>query len=534
MKKAICFLLALCVAAAFSGCKKSADNSSSNSDGQTVSVSDADSKTINLLYSYTDTFDPYTAKNDKNIRLASLLYDPLIKTDNNFNAVNVLAQSVDTENNVCTVKLRDAVFTDGSAVTSADVIYSYNLAKNNPAYSYNFYEVKSAEAVDSKTVRFTLLYLDGYFANLLTFPIIKTGTSGVKDADGKEIPPTGCGRYYISDDATQFKLNENYYGKKGIIKTINLINSPDVDSTSHYVEVGAANIYYNDDNNIVRMSAKKFDVNLNRFIYIGINSSYGSLASREMRYAISAAIDREAICRTAYYNNSTPAKGFFNPFFKATEAVQTIESRANSKITVENLSKIGYNNMNSNGFYANASGNNPVFTLLVNSENSSRVAAAKLIADQCRTAGIQINVVECSYEQYVSRLAANDFQLYLGEVQILDNMDMSQLVIFGGSAAYGVGLEPAEPTEPAEPADSGADGENASQAPAEKSTCESIINSYRLGECGISDVAGTLITEMPQIPVCYRNGVLFYDSAITGGVTASNSDIYFSIEDYKF
>ena len=151
--------MALCVAAAFSGCKKSADNSSSNSDGQTVSVSDADSKTINLLYSYTDTFDPYTAKNDKNIRLASLLYDPLIKTDNNFNAVNVLAQSVDTENNVCTVKLRDAVFTDGSAVTSADVIYSYNLAKNNPAYSYNFYEVKSAEAVDSKTVRFTLLYL---------------------------------------------------------------------------------------------------------------------------------------------------------------------------------------------------------------------------------------------------------------------------------------------------------------------------------------------------------------------------------------
>ena len=130
------------------------------------------------------------------------------------------------------------------------------------------------------------------------------------------------------------------------------------------------------------MSGKKTEVNLNRLIYIGINSSYGSLQSKEMRYAISSALDRNAICQTAYYNNAIAAKGFFNPYFEATAAVQTIESKPNSKITVENLSKIGYNNMNSSGYYANSSGNNPVFTLLVNSENSSRVIAANLIAQQ--------------------------------------------------------------------------------------------------------------------------------------------------------
>ena len=282
----------------------------------------------------------------------------------------------------------------------------------------------------------------------------------------------------------------------------------------------------------MRMSGKKTEVNLNRLVYIGINSSYGSLATREMRYAISSALDRDAICQTSYYNNAIAATGFFNPSFKATKALQTIESKPNSKITVENLSKIGYNNMNSNGFYANSVGNNPVFTLLVNSENSSRVAAANQIAAQCKTAGIQINVVECTYEQYVERLTSGSFQLYLGEVQVTNNMDFAQLVTSGGSAAYGVANSVTDSADKNQEEGEGADA--VQDTVATQNSCEQIIASYRQGECGISDVASVLITEMPQIPVCYLNGVLFYDSVIKGGVAASSSDIYLSFENYEF
>ena len=281
-------------------------------------------------------------------------------------------------------------------------------------------------------------------------------------------------------------------------------------------------MYYTDGDNIVRMSGKKTEVNLNRIIYIGVNSSYGSLQTKEMRYAISSALDRSAICQSAYYNNAVSAKGFFNPCFEPVSAVQTIESESNSKITVENLAKIGYNNMNSSGFYANESGNNPEFTLLVNSENASRVAAANLIASQCKAAGIQINVVECSYEQYVARLESGSFQLYLGEIQILNNMDFTNLVVSGGSAAYGVGFQNTDNVD------------NEETETLQGNPCENIIKSYHQGECSISDVAATLLTEMPQIPVCYLNGVLFYDSDITNGVTASTSDIYLSIQNYEF
>lgn len=532
MKKIICVFLALCMFLTFTGCQNATDANSSSGNITVAPSLSADTKTISLLYSYSDSFNPYTAKTAANREISSLLYDSLIKTDNNFESIYVLALSAETVDKVCTVKLRDAVFTDGSAVTADDVIYSYNTAKASARYMHNFYEVVSVSAADTKTVVFKLSQNDPYFINLLTFPIIKSGTSGVTDADGKEIAPVGCGRYYIAEDGVSFKQNQNYYGKKGNIQTVKLINSPDAASTSHYVEVGATAVYYTEGDNIVRMSGKKTEVNLNRFIYIGINSSYGSLSLREMRYAISSALDRDAICQTAYYNNAVSATGFFNPRFKATQALQTIENKPNSKITVENLTKIGYNSMNSNGFYANSSGNNPVFTLLVNSENSSRVTAANLIAEQCKSAGIQINVVQCSYEQYVERLTSGSFQLYLGEIEVTHNMDLSALVIPGGSAAYGVSVGEDNTTD-TDTQD--AENPDATQSGApQKSGCEQILAAYHSGSCGISDVAGTLLTEMPQIPICYLNGVLFYDSAIIGGVQASSSDIYLSFENYEF
>lgn len=530
MKKIFCVVLACCMLLSFAGCKAITDYGSSSEGIINVPSQQDSNKTLSLLYSYSDSFNPYTAITASNRELSSLLYDSLIKTDNNFDAVCVLAQSADIQDKTCTVKLRDATFTDGSAVTADDVIYSYKVAKDSPRYTYNFYEIQSVSATDSKTVVFKLTQYDAYFLNLLTFPIIKSGTSGMHDADGKEIAPIGCGRYALAEDGKSLKLNKNYYGKIGSIETINLINSPDVSSTTHYVEVGAASAYYAEGDNIVRMSGKKTEVNLNRLIYIGINTSYGSLQTKEMRYAISSALDRDAICQTAYYNNAVAAKGFFNPSFEATRALQTIESKPNTKITIENLTKIGYNSMNSDGFYANSSGNNPVFTLLVNSENGSRVAAANAIAAQCKTAGIQINVVQCNYEQYLERLSSGNFQLYLGEVQVTSNMDFSNLVVAGGSAAYGVTAN----TQPEAVTSQEGEEQIASDATVQKNSCEQILAAYHNGECGISDVAGTLLTEMPQIPICYLNGILFYDSAIKGGVTASSSDIYLSIENYEF
>ncbi len=517
MKRAVCAILCIILCLSLISCKNNADNSSS-APANPVEVKLKNEK-INLLYSSGDSFNPYTAKTKYNRQISHLLYDSLIMCDGEFNPVYCLAESAELSGNVCTVRLKPAVFTDGSSVTAEDVIYSYNVAKNsNTVYADSLYEVVSATK-EQGAVTFTLDRVDPYFLNLLDFPVFKAGSDGKRTSDGVEIAPIGSGRYYISENADLLIRNDNYYGTKSEISAISLINAPDEVSASHYVEVGAADIYYADESeaSIARMSGKRADVNTNNLVYIGINGAYGQLTNNLMRYALSAAIDRTEICHSAYFDNATPASGFFNPFISDTTPVQSLKIVSDIQITVENLGKMGYNKLE-DGYYANDSGKHLSFTLLVNSDNPSKVLAANLIAGQCRAAGIEISVLERSYEQYMSLLLSGDFQLYLGEIRVPFNMDMSSLVLPGGSAAYGVA----------------SGGVDESGQLVQKTVCEDMIGRYHAGECGIADLAGAFLTEMPEIPICYRNGMLFYTSRVKNEAKPSVGDIFFGLEKYKF
>ena len=61
-----------------------------------------------------------------------------------------------------------------------------------------------------------------------------------------------------------------------------------------------------------------------------------------------------------------------------------------------------------------------------------------LIKKQLGEAGIKINLKTTSSEQFASALKNGHFQLYLGEIKLNRNMDVSSLVLKGGSAAYGM------------------------------------------------------------------------------------------------
>lgn len=535
LKKLAVVFVALCMLLSVTGCKKLEDNNTSSMPS-TSEDTEALSNTISLLCCYSDTLNPYTAASEINRNLTRLIFDPLIKLDNSYEPISCLAESVTANGAQYTVRLRSTSFSDGSRVTADDVVYSYNLAKGSPTvYAAQLYEVKSVSAADSMTVVFSLTRTDPYFERLLDFPILKAGSDKRTDIDDVVLPPIGSGRFIPNGDSSALLRNDSYMGTKSSIKEIKLINSPDSSSVSHYVEVGATDYYYTDiaDGNIVRMSGQKLDINLNHLIYIGINHSYGQLSSPNMRYALATALNRKDICSTAFYNNALSASGFFPPYFKEANAVQTLQNTNDLQITVENLEKIGYNRLNEVGNRINSSGTPLTFTLMVNQENRSRVLAARLISEQLAEAGITVKVLERTAEQYNAALASGNFQLYLGEVRILGNMDVSSLVLPGGSAAFGVIDSRVTEAVPSEPIIT----DPAAVDPALQTTTPvtDIINAFYSGNSSISDVAGVLLTEMPVIPVCYRSGLLFCDNSLSsasGSIKASRSDIFLSAEDW--
>lgn len=535
-KKFSAIFMVLIFILCFCSCKKTPESSSVTSEGTVPQKSQK--HYLTLLYSAADTFNPYTAKTDINRQLCQLLYDPLVSLDNEFNPVYKIADSVKTEGNQCTVTLKTVKFSDSSTVTADDVVYSCNLAKSSGGiYATSLYEVSSVSAKNSTTVIFKLTKADPYFQNLLTFPIIKSGSEKITDSDSVLQPPIGSGRYKVDDDRQGLVINNNYHEKGGSITEIRLINAPDSESVAHYVEVGAADIYYSNisNGNILRMSGKKLDVNLNSMIYIGINQNNEALSESELRQAISSGIDRKKICQDAYYNNALPATGFFTPVWSETKSVQNIQIQSDSQITVENLEKIGYNKLDKKNNRVNSSGKRLSFTLLVNSENRLKATAAQLIAGQLKSYGINVTLIEKPYEQYIERLKNGDFDLFLGEVRLTDNMDISSMVTEGGTAAYGL-KNSTKKTDNSDKANSKAESGSQKDDNTDEvaNMSQDVVNGFYSGKNTIADVASVLQTEMPFVPVCYRTGVLFFNDNIENVDNSSASDIYFSIESYIY
>ncbi len=524
MKRLLALVLAIVISFTFTACGANKTNDPQSSGGAKPSGG----STVNLAYNSADTFNPYTTKTTLNRNLCSLLFDPLVKINANFETVNVLAATTELNGLSCVVTLKSANFTDGSALTAEDVVYSFNLAKNSTQrYKALLSTVLSAEVRDSSSVIFKLSKADPYAASLLTFPIIKIGTDQLKNEDNVFLTPVGCGRYILNSEQSGLVSNKNWHGGRVNIENISLVNAPDSESLAHSVEIGAIDYYYTDlsDCNIIRMSGSRVNVALNNLVYLGVNLNSAVLKSSNMRHAISAALDRNVICEQGYYNNAQPAAGVFSPNWKTVLSVQSIENTANQKIAIENLGEIGYNSKESDGYFKTASGKPLELTLLVNEENTFRLGAANLIASQLSAVGIKVNVNAVSYARYTELLAAGQFELYIAEVNIPYNMDISPLVTAGGAVAYGIPKK-----------DDGKKTntkETAEDTPIEQpqaAALEALIESYYSGVGSIQDIAVTAISEMPIIPICYRTGVLFCSNKLDVNNAASSSDIFFGFE----
>ncbi len=514
----LCALLMLCSC----GCSENAAKAP-DSIAESVAISSA-----NLLYCANDTFNPYTLTTKVNMELCQLLYDSLMTLDNSFSPIYSLASGHQSDGKVWTVTLKEAKFSDGSAVTGQDVIYSFRLAQNNPSFSSALVNVINISASGNSVV-FTLKDYDAYFINLLTFPIIKNGSDKIYNSDSILLPPIGSGKYVLNTSLDKLARNPYYHGNAARFETINLVNAPDSESISHHVEVGSTDFYYADTlmGKILRMDGKRITINQNRLIYMGLNLNRSIFQEPKIRYSLSAAIDRNTIATTAFYGNALAATSPIHPAWNNTENYQTIETSSNTKIAIENLEQIGYNILDDAGYRRNSNGNALSFTLLINGESDFQKDTAALIAGNLQEVGIRITVNALPYESYLSALESGSFQLYLAEVKINNNFDISPLIVSGGSCAYGIPKEAPsnssdeETDEPEEPTQSdGTDFPN---------DLSELVKRYKSGTVTVTELSSAVGAQMPFIPLCYRSGALFYSNQIGDISAASQSDLFMSL-----
>ena len=160
-----------------------------------------------------------------------LIQSTIFKKDANGTIVNDLATDYKVSGDLkeYEITLRDDVkFTDDTKLTSKDVAFTYNKAKEKGII--NLDNLNEISTPDDTHVTFVLNETDSTFINKLTQVGIVPADSYNNETYGEN--PVGSGPYKLSqwDKGQQaiFEINEDYYGKKPYYKKItNLFLEPD-------------------------------------------------------------------------------------------------------------------------------------------------------------------------------------------------------------------------------------------------------------------------------------------------------------------
>lgn len=383
-------------------------------------------------------FNPLTTKNKENLELFGLVYEGLFELDQKFAPQNILCESYEMDGNTYRIHLRPGItFSDGSALTADDVVYSLRLAKQESSYFASRLKDVNGISASGDTVNLTL---SRYLANLpclLDIPIIKENS-------GKNSTAIGTGPYTIeyNGSAKEYYLSarHGWHGKMPVPFTkIKMVETGGIDELIFNFETGNIDLVTLDPTAPVPLQfrgeyeTREYDTSI--MVYLGFNTRRAPFSDSVVRQAVACAIDRKSAVEQDYARMAVQTHLPIHPSASAydKQAAKNFDYSLTDALAF--LKNAGYRDENGDGKVD--SGGKRSFDILVNNENKSRVALARRIATNLRELGFSINVREEKWEDYNKSLQNVDFDLYLTEVNMTGDFNLDTLIRTGAALNYG-------------------------------------------------------------------------------------------------
>lgn len=304
-------------------------------------------------------------------RVRNLIFNSLVKKDENFDYVGELAKEIETSPDGMTItfKLRDGIkFHNGQQFTSADVKYTFDeLFKSNGFKSGAFFDtvpvgktepakpsttatppaapsnananapakveepktkrvphITKIETPDPMTVVFTVTrpaLRNQLLANLVAIPIIPTGTV----AEQKD-KPIGSGPFkFVSFDASQniveLAANPDYWEGAPKIQKLRVKTVTDANSLQAELATGGVDVAANPSNlppDTIKSLANNPNLKIDQsdgsnIQYLVFNTQSAPLNNVKIRQAIGYAIDRQKIVTELLFDEAKVANSILPP-----------------------------------------------------------------------------------------------------------------------------------------------------------------------------------------------------------------------------
>ena len=452
--------------------------------------------TFALPYDPARTLDPVNCADGMQQVVSSLLYEGLFALDQALEPQNVLcsAYTYDAETYTYVFTLRSGVtFSDGTELTAQDVVQTLKRAALSPRYGARLSKVSSITAGEG-IVSIVLSAGNTAFPALLDIPIVKSGTE-------KTLVPIGTGPYLLLEDEAGARLSSNHshWKKERLpVESIALSAAGDRDTmlyqfTSHDVQLITADLTGTTPISVTgNISFQDADTTILQ--YIGFNTHRAPFHNSQLRAALGNGINRGSVISACLSGHGAAAQFPISPVSPLYPA--ELDNTYSYDAFADAMERSGY-----------AAGNPVSATLLVNSENSFKVAAATHIAQALSAFDLQIEVVALPWEEYTAALQAGEFDLYYGEVKLTADWDLSPLLGSGGALNYGSYFNPRTDLLLA----SLAAAEHDSRAAAAQALCAYLKQSA------------------PILPVCFKSTSVLLQTGTVEGLTPTMASPFYDL-----
>ncbi|MFR8979319.1 peptide ABC transporter substrate-binding protein [Catenibacterium sp.] len=275
--------------------------------------------------------------------------DGLTTADVKGNTIPGIAKSWDVSNNglTYTFHLRDAKWANGDKVTAQDFVYSWHrIIKNAGNYAYMLgsegASIKNADslinlgtaatdeqlntlgikATDDKTVVVDLEKNVPYFVGLMSFPCYFPQNQKFVEKCGKNYATKpeyilGNGAYkmtkWIKGNKATFTKNDKYYDAKSVkTKNLEMYLVQDPKTAAQSFENGKVDYATINSTLVDKYKGKDTFKTIREgyLAYLICNFKADTTANKNLRYALSYAINRKDLCDNILKDGSQPATGF--------------------------------------------------------------------------------------------------------------------------------------------------------------------------------------------------------------------------------
>ncbi|MGN0729563.1 ABC transporter substrate-binding protein [Treponema sp.] len=414
------------------------------------------------------TFNQYIAERDaESAGIISQTLDSLVNYDTAekkwFPQAAFFEVETNTEKNTLTVHytLRENLYwtwynSDKKVpVTSDDIVFWYNEIAGDPSFQSSGYNNQFVSMPDGTTARIECIKIndrqfDFVFPRIIADPLLSTnmsfcpsfiykaakeknGSEGVKElfnasCNVREIP--SMGRWYITEyvpgQRIVYKKNPFYWEKDTQGKTTTYIDTKIFqivgNPRTEYLlfKQGKAESYSpapeeiddvinnQKDSYTVFRSEGESGASLWSFNQNPKNSDkpfYSWFTKKEFRQAMSCLLNRERIITQTYRGLAEPKYSFFpsvNPYY---DSAISLKYRFNKESAQNLLSKIGINR-DSAGIMRDAAGNEISFDLTISSSSTTANDMAQIVADECASIGITVNVRQVDFQKMIELLTS--------------------------------------------------------------------------------------------------------------------------------